>query len=118
MAGFAKTTFAVAAGILLAILALAGLALASAVVYHNYVDVPNYVLAADEGKASVDAKDAASLEYTTLEPGSGVDFVTAAAGDEFIVRYHAGDLRDRQFRVPKRNLRSYATGQPLSPGSP
>jgi hypothetical protein len=114
MAGFAKTAAGVAAGILLAALALGGLALASAVVYHNYLDVPNYVLAAGPGEAAVGAKDAKSQEPTTMEPGAEVDFVTAS-GDDLVVKYHSGEFQDLRFVVPKRNLRSYATGKPLSP---
>jgi len=115
MAGFFKTSLAVAGGILLAVLALGAISLGVAVAYHGYIDVPNYVLTADPGETAIWCKDAATRKATTLEPESEVDFVTAASGDELIVRYHRGDLRDREWIVPKRNLRSYATGKPLSP---
>jgi len=115
MAGFFKTSFAVAAGILASIVVLAALAAGSMVVYHGYINVPNYVLAADPGETSVRCKDATTRKAMTLEPKSEVDFVTATAGDELIVRLHRGDLKDREWIVPKRNLRSYATGKPLSP---
>jgi hypothetical protein len=115
MAGFFKTTFAVAAGILASVVALAALAAGAMVVYHGHINVPNYVLVADPGETSVWCKDAATRKAMTLEPEAEVDFVTATASDELIVRYHQGDLKDREWIVPKRNLRSYATGKPLSP---
>lgn len=114
MAGFAKTAAAVAAGILLAIMALGGIALASAIVYHNYVNVPNYVLVADPGEATVEAKYAISQEPARMDPGTEVDLVTVS-GDDLVVKYHSGDFQDLRFQVPKRNLRMYATGEPLSP---
>jgi hypothetical protein len=106
-----KRWFAVFSAVLAAatVIAVVGLALSRA------GDDPAYVLTADPGETSVWCKDATTRKAMTLEPESEVDFVTATGTDELIVRLHRGDLKDRAWIVPKRNLRSYATGKPLSP---
>ncbi len=115
MAGFFKTSFAVAAGILMSVVALVVLAAGSMLVYQGCINVPDYYLAADQDHPSIEATDADTQESVLLEPMAGVNFEADADGDAVIIRHHEGDLRDRRFRVSKRNLRPYSTGKHLSP---
>ncbi len=115
MAGFFKTSLAVASGILMSIVALVALAAGSMLAYQGCINVPDYVLVADPGKDEVDARDADTGKPVKLDLLNAIDFDADGPDGDVIVRCEFGDMKGRRLLVPKRNLRSYATGKPLSP---